>query len=188
MRREQLDEAGSGQAERCVDSKHIFSGRVFNVRVDTVTLPGGRRATREVVEHNGAVAMIPIDAEGNVVLVSQYRHPVGSTLLEIPAGRLESGEDPADCAARELAEEIGERPAHLEPLGAMYVAPGYSSELIHYFLATDFSPAAAAPDDDEIIECVRLPLTEAREMCRRGEIRDGKTVCGILLTAERLGV
>jgi ADP-ribose pyrophosphatase len=153
-----------------------------------VELPGGRRTTREVVEHNGAVAMIPVDADGNVILVSQYRHPVGETLLEIPAGRLEPGEDPGACAARELAEEIGQRPGRLEPLGAMYVAPGYSSELIHYFLARDFVPDAAIPDDDEIIESVRMPLVRAREMCRRGEMRDAKTVCGILLAAERLGV
>jgi ADP-ribose pyrophosphatase len=183
-----LSEDTAVPAERCIDSQLIFSGRVFKVRVDTVALPGGRRATREVVEHNGAVAMVPIDAQGNVVLVSQYRHPVGETLLEIPAGRLEAGEDPLQCAARELAEEIGERPARLDPLGAVYVAPGYSSELIHYFIAADFTPDPVPPDDDEIIDCVRIPLAEAREMCRRGEIRDGKTVYGILLAAERLGV
>jgi ADP-ribose pyrophosphatase len=173
--------------ERLVDSKPVFSGRILSLKVDTVSLPGGSTATREVVEHNGAVAMVAIDADGKLILVRQYRYPIQCAIWEIPAGRLERGEDPAVCAERELTEEVGLRPQSLDLLSSLYVAPGYSSEAIHIFLARDLVEDEADPDEDENIECTRVSFDEACEMCRTGEIRDAKTIAGIFLALKRLG-
>ena len=173
--------------ERLLDSKTIFDGRILSLKVDTVSMPDGGTATREVVAHNGAVAMLPIDDDGNLILVKQYRYPIQAAILEIPAGRLERGEDPAKCAARELTEEIGLRLRSLDLLASLYVAPGYSGEVIHIFLARDLVADQAAADDDENIECIRVSLDEACEMCRTGEIRDSKTIAGLFLALRRLG-
>lgn len=172
--------------ETTIESKQIFKGRLISVRVDSVRLPDGRVSVREVVEHPGAIAVVPVDEDGNVVLVQQFRYAIGDLLLEIPAGTLEAGESPEDCARRELQEEIGCSPGSLEKLFEVYLAPGYSTELIHYFLATDLTASVAAHDHDEFIEVHRIPLLEALEMIDAGRIRDAKTVAGIALAARRL--
>ncbi len=171
-------------SESLVSSTTVFEGRVIQVRVDTVTMPSGRETTREVIVHPGAVAIVPLHANGEVSLVRQWRQPAGKTLLEIPAGTLEPDEEPAECAGRELMEEIGYRPGRLLHLFSSYLAPGYSSERLHTFLATDLTPARADADLDEAIEAVRLPLSEAAARVLAGEIEDAKTACGLLL-AER---
>lgn len=170
--------------EKTIESKRIYEGRVVNLRVDTVELPNGRVSTREIVEHRGAVAIVPMLDHETVVLVRQYRQPAGGLLLEIPAGTLEKGEDPFDCARRELAEEIGYHPKKLTKMFHSYLAPGYSTEMLHTFLAEDLERAGANRDADEFIEIVTVSLSDAVEMIRTGEIIDAKTVCGLLLTAK----
>lgn len=175
-------------SERPLRSETIFEGKILKLRVDTVQLPDGRETTREIIEHNGAVAMVPITESGEVILVRQYRRAPDEVLLEIPAGRLEPGEPPEECARRELAEEIGQAPAELTRLCELYSAPGYSQEIMHLFLAKGLTAQAKRPDSDEFLEVVVVPLAEAVRMCREGKIRDVKTAAGILLAAEVLRI
>ncbi len=172
--------------ETTIESETVFAGRLVSLRVDRVALPGGGTATREIVEHPGAVAAVALEGE-DVLLVRQWRHPAGEALLEVPAGTLEPGEEPEETMRRELAEEIGRRAGRIEHLSDFYVAPGYSSELIRLYLATELAPAGAEADADEHIEVVRLPLAEAVARCRSGELRDGKTVAALLLAVARVG-
>jgi ADP-ribose pyrophosphatase len=170
--------------ETLLASDTAFQGRLLTMRVDTVRLPDGVVSTRDVVVHPGAVAMVPIDADGCVLLVRQWRHAAGQALLEIPAGTLAPGEDPAACAARELMEEIGYRPRVLTPLHAIYLAPGYSTERLHLFVAEDLTPERLAHDVDERIEVVRLPWTEVDARLARGEFADAKSVAGLCLARQ----
>ena len=169
--------------EKTLESKRVFEGRLVNLRVDTVELPNGRVTTREVVEHRGAVAIVPMLDRERIVLVRQYRQPVGGAILEIPAGTLETGEDPYDCARRELAEEIGYRPGKLTRLFYSYLAPGYSTEMLHTFLAEDLEKVGENREPDEFLEIVTINLRDAAEMIRGGEIVDAKSICGILLAS-----
>jgi ADP-ribose pyrophosphatase len=166
--------------EAATGSRCLYEGRVVNLRVDTVRLADGKTATREVVEHHGAVAMVALLPGPQVLLVRQWRYAAGEELLEIPAGTLESGEQPLDCARRELIEETGYKAGRLEPLAAFYTTPGFTTELMRVFLATDLTPARAAPDEDERIEVTPVAWDEAVAMCLDGRIRDGKTIAGIL--------
>lgn len=174
--------------ETILTTRRVFGGQLVQLDVETVRLPDGTTTTREIVMHPGAVAMVPLLPDGRVVLVRQYRSAVKRALLEIPAGTLEPGEDPAAAAARELQEEIGYRPGKLERLGREYTAPGYTTELIHLFLATDLVPGALAQDADEYIETVTLPLAEALAQVDSGAIDDGKTMIGLLWVARRQGL
>lgn len=171
--------------EVCLASRRVFSGRVVGLRVDRVRLPGGLETEREVVEHRGAAAVVPLTEGGEVLLVRQFRYAVGEPLLEIPAGTLEPGEAPLACAVRELAEEAGVQAAQWDPLAVLYPSPGVLTEAMHIFLATGLSPmpGRAAPDEDLAVE--RLPLEEALARVERGEIRDAKSVAGLLLAARR---
>ena len=175
-------------SETIVASRHVHRGRVVSLRVDEVRLANGRTAMREVVEHLPSVCIVALDAADNVLLVSQFRLPAGKTLLEIPAGSTNADEDPADAARRELAEETGFRPRKLERLAAFYPAPGFLTEYLHLFLATDLEPQHLDADDDEAIELVRMPAAEAIARAARGEFDDGKTLVGLLaLGARRRG-
>jgi ADP-ribose pyrophosphatase len=156
------------------------------MRTDSVLQPNGHIQQLEIVEHHGAVAIIPFDADENVWLVSQYRHPTGDNLLEIPAGTLTPGEDPVDCARRESQEEIGMAPGELIPLGAGYVAPGYSTEFLHFFLARELTPSALEPDEDEQIDICKIPLEQLWGDVIQRKIRDIKTIAGLALTREWL--
>ncbi len=169
--------------EKTLESKRIFEGRVVNLRLDTVELPNGRKTSREVVEHRGAVAIVPLLDHETLVLVRQYRQPVGDALLEIPAGTLDSSEDPADCARRELVEEIGYFPGKLTEMFHSYLSPGYSTEILHTFLAEDLRKGVENRDSDEFLEVVTINLRDAVEMIRSGEIVDAKSICGILLAS-----
>ena len=171
--------------ERITSTERIFEGRIVNLRVDAVMLPNGKESKREIVEHGGAVAILPIDSEGNVILVRQFRLPTEGVLLEAPAGGMEPGEDPKETAARELAEEIGFVPKDLTHLCSVYLAPGYSTEKIHCYLAEDLAPKNAHTDIDEFIEVVKMTLKEAFDAIANGEIEDAKTVVCLTL-AERL--
>jgi ADP-ribose pyrophosphatase len=151
--------------------------------VDDVELPDGRRARREVVVHPGAVAMVPMLEDGRVVMIRQYRHPAGRLLYELPAGTLEPGETPEACAQRELAEEIGYEAGRLRLLFSLYLAPGYSTECIHVFVATGLRPTSSRPEGDEHVEPLVVPLEEAVAMVGRGEVRNAAAVCGLLAAA-----
>ena len=153
--------------------------------MDTASLPGGKTARREVVEHRPSVVVVPVDSNGEMVLVRQFRYPVGETLLEAPAGNIEDGELPEECAQRELQEEIGYRAESLERLGSFWMSPGYCTELMHAFVARGLSPSSLDPDDDENIEVVRRSLSEARAMIERGEVRDAKTIAALSMMCGR---
>jgi ADP-ribose pyrophosphatase len=184
-------------AERLVASELLHRGRFLEFRVDTVERADGRRAQRDVAVHPGAVAIVAVDPEGCVLLVRQYRHPAGQALLEIPAGTLDrdpaSGatEDPDAAARRELEEETGYRAAGWERLADFWTAPGFATERIFLYLATDLAaagPDRRAPDEDESLELVRLPWREAVVAAERGEIRDAKSLIGISWLERRMKV
>ncbi len=155
--------------------------------MDTVELPSGRRTKREVVEHAPCVAVVTLDSEDNVLLVRQFRHPAGRVLLEIPAGSIEPGEEPSDSAIRELEEETGRRARKLERLGGFYSSPGFCTEYLHLFLATELGPAKPLAHQDEIIEVVCLPLAEMPHLIASGEICDAKSIAGFFILLQRLG-
>ncbi|MCD4685059.1 MAG: NUDIX hydrolase [Anaerolineae bacterium] len=176
--------------EKTLHSEPIHLGKLVKLYRDTVELPDGTQALREIIRHPGAVAAVALldSAAGpQVLLVRQYRTAAQKALLEIPAGTLEPGEAPDAAMERELQEEIGYRPGTLERLVDEYTAPGYTTELIHIYLATDLTPSRLAGDADEFIETVKLPLDEALAMVLRGEIEDGKTIIGLLWAARRMG-
>ena len=175
--------------ERRLDTRPIYDGKILHVRLDTVELPNGKTATREYLEHGGAVCVLPLLSDGTVLMERQYRYPVGQVILEIPAGKLDHlGEDPLDCAHRELEEETGLRAQHMERLTPMVTTPGFCTERVSIYLATGLIQAAAHLDDDEFLNVVRMPLREAvtRVMC--GELNDGKTALGLLMAWQRLGL
>lgn len=167
-------------------SERVFKGRIVNLRVDEVRLPTGATARREVVEHRGAVALVAVLPGPSVILVRQWRHAIGGELLEIPAGTLDEGEDPLDCARRELAEETGYTAENIDPVASFWSAPGFLTERMHVFLATGLSAAAGEADKDEIIRTHVVPWDEAVAMCLDGHIEDAKTIAGILACRGRV--
>lgn len=172
---------------RQTSSREIYRGRVFDLTVDRFVDDDcdEREFEIEVVHHSGGAAVLPIDANGEVVLIRQWRYALGRTLLEAPAGRIENGDDPAATAARELEEEAGYSAGSIESLGSILVAPGYTTERIHLYLATDLTPVPPRPDEDERIEVVRMPFDEALARIDGGEIDDAKTIVALLRTAAR---
>jgi ADP-ribose pyrophosphatase len=175
----------SGGPETVIASRYGYRGKVLNLRIDDVRLPDGRTAVREVAEHRPAVCVVALDAEDNVLLVRQYRLPAGEAMLEIPAGSANPDEEPAAAARRELAEETGYVPGQIEPLGGFYSAPGFLTEYLHLFLATDLREEPGQADEDEDVELVRVPAAEAIARAARGEYRDAKTLIGLLMLGAR---
>jgi ADP-ribose pyrophosphatase len=169
-----------------LSSEPLYQGTVFQVVRDRLLEVSGLEIVREVVRHNGGAGALPVFADGQVALVRQYRHPARAELLEIPAGKLEAGELPQECAARELEQEIGWRAGRLEKLGEFYTTPGFCEEKLYVYLATELQPAAQQLDEDEVIEVVYLPLTEAVAMALRGELEDSKTLLALLWAERRL--
>lgn len=174
--------------EKTISSQRIFSGKLLKVRVDQVVLPDGKESSREIVEHPGAAAVVALDENDNVYLVRQYRKPVEKDLLEIPAGTRDNGEDPLDCIQRELSEEVGFRAGKLTQLAVLCTTPGFCTEVIHIFLATELSPHRGEQDSDEFLTVEKYPFVEAVKMVHQGQITDAKTVAGLLLAAGRLNV
>jgi len=172
------------QPERGVDSRQIYDGKILQLHVDEVELPNGNRATREVVEHSDAVVIVPIDADGHVLLVRQYRYPIARDLLEAPAGGIDDGEKPDEAAQRELREEIGLASERLEYLGQFWSTPGFCTELMHAFVARDLVPSPLSPDEDEAIVVERYPLDSLRTMIASGEIRDAKTIAALWMALD----
>lgn len=173
--------------EKTVRREDIFHGRILNVHVDTVELPNGRQSTREVVEHPGGVGILAIDNRDNVVLVSQYRYVFKKTLLEIPAGKLEPGEDPAAAALRELQEETGASPQEFIPMGRLLASPGCYGEVLWLFLAKGLSQGRPDPDEDEFLSVERIPFDQLVHRVTTGEIEDAKTVAAVLKAKVLLG-
>lgn len=174
----------SGEARR-LSTRRVYSGKVVALDVDEVAEPGGVRATREVVRQSGSVAALAVHANGDVVLVRQYRYAVDEAVWELPAGRLEAGEDPARGAGRELEEEAGLAAGRLEPLTVFYTTPGFCDEVMHVFRATQLTHVPPRPEADERLEVRTCSLAQAREMIRTGEVREGKTLVALLLECER---
>jgi len=175
--------------ERRLGSRRAYEGKVVKVDEDTVRLPNGREARREVVRHPGAVLIVPVLEDGRVVLIRQYRYAPDEVLWELPAGTLDRRAESAEaCAQRELEEETGYRAEHWTFLTKFYTTPGFTDELMHCFLATGLTPAEQCPDTDEAMEVVLMPLTEALALAQGGEIRDGKTIAGLFLAAAHLGL
>ena len=160
-------------------SKPIYAGRVVSLNLETVTLPNGATVELEVIHHPGAAAVVPVREDGAVLLIHQYRHAVGGYIYELPAGKLDPGEDPKDCAARELEEEIGLRASLLEHLVTFYTTPGFTDEVIYVYLASGLTPGRQKLDTDEVLEVVAFPLEDALAKIRDGTIRDGKTIVGL---------
>ncbi len=172
--------------ETVLASERVYEGRILNLRVDQIRTSFGVEAIREIVENGGAVAVAPIDAQGQVVLVKQYRHAVRAIVMEIPAGKLDGNEDPLDGAQRELREETGFRAGRFQYLGRIQPAPAWSTEVIDLYLATDLISGPTARDADEAIELVYLPLPDVIALIESGTITDGKTVAALLLAQSRL--
>jgi ADP-ribose pyrophosphatase len=169
-----------------IDREMIYHGRIFNLSRDLVRFQSGQDVSLDFIHHRGGAAVVPLTPQGEVILVNQYRHPAGEFLLELPAGKLEIDDEPAAAALRELEEEAGYTTSHLELLSTAYSAPGYCSEKLYIYLARDLQPVPRRPDHDEEIEVVVLPFEKACEMIFTLEIRDAKTVIGLLATARRL--
>jgi ADP-ribose pyrophosphatase len=183
-----LFEAGVVVAkDKIVNSREIYHGRVVRLWGETVQTPQGTTYEREVIRHNGAVAMLPIEPDGTLILVTQYRAGSDSDLLEIPAGTLNPGEDREECARRELQEEIGMAPGKLTKLGEYWVAASYTSEVITIYIAEDLRPSKLPADLDENLTLVRIPFDEALRMGYSNEIVDGKTLIGLAWAAKRWG-
>jgi len=164
--------------ERAVESKQVYAGKVVQLRLTTVSLPNGSRKMREILVHPGAAAIVPLRDDNTILLVEQYRTAVGRATLEIPAGTLEEGESPEECARRELIEETGFTASHWDMVTAYYPSPGYSSEIIHVFKASGLEKVA---DIDAELPLKEMPLTEIQAKIKTGEIMDSKTIIGVLL-------
>jgi ADP-ribose pyrophosphatase len=167
---------------RRLATRRVYAGKVLSLDVDEVEEPGGIRAVREVVRHSGSVAALAVHDDGRVVLVRQYRYAVDEAVWELPAGRLDPGES---AARRELEEEAGLAAQRLEPLSVFYTTPGFCDETMHVFRATELAPVPPRPEADERLELKTCSLEEAREMIRRGEVREGKTLVALLLESDR---
>ncbi|KYO65801.1 NUDIX hydrolase [Thermovenabulum gondwanense] len=172
--------------EETIDSKKVYQGKIINLKIERVKLPNGKESTREIVEHPGAVAIVPVNEKNEVIMVRQFRKAVDKVLLEIPAGKIEKNEDVEECAQRELMEETGYRSRKLVFLADFYTSPGFSDERMYLFLAKDLFEAKGTLDEDEMISVEKIPLTEAVLRAYRGEIKDGKTLAGLLLAEKFL--
>lgn len=162
-----------------MQSKRLYTGMIVNVNVDTVTLPNGLTVDLEVVRHPGAAAVVPMKDDGLVVLIRQFRHAAGGFIYEIPAGKLDPGEDPMACAARELEEEIGYKAGKLELLSSIFTAPGFTDEVIHIYQATGLTMGRQELERDEVLDVIEMSLAEAIGMIETGAIRDAKSIVGL---------
>ncbi len=157
----------------------VYKGKIIDLSVETVTLPNGATADLEVITHPGAAAVVPMKDDRTVIMVRQYRHAVGRFIYEIPAGKLHAGENPRDCAAREMEEETGYRVGRLEPLLSFLTTPGFTNEIIHIFVGRDLSPGTQNLGADEVLEIIEMPLDQAVAHINDGVIQDAKTIIGL---------
>jgi len=167
--------------EKFLESTVVFDGKLLTVHCDKVELPNGKQALREFIRHPGAVAVVPVTQDGNIVLVRQYRYPVGKTILEIPAGKLDKGEHPDDCARRELEEETGYIANRIRKLSSIYTTPGFTDEVIHLYIADDLTLAKQRPDEDEFLDVEVYSKQQIKVMIHDGIITDAKSMLALLL-------
>lgn len=167
--------------EKTIEKKHIYSGNIISVEHITVTLPDGRQATRDIVMHPGASAVVPLNEKGEVYMVKQYRKPIEAVSLEIPAGKLDHGEAPQICAERELKEETGLTAKRITHLVSVHSTPGFSNEILHIYAATGLSEGESCADTDEFISTEKYTVAQLEDMVLKGEITDAKSIIGILL-------
>ncbi|HXV67402.1 MAG TPA: NUDIX hydrolase [Nitrospira sp.] len=160
-------------------TRNIYTGKVVTLNVDTVQLPNGITVELETIRHPGAAAVVPMKADGIVVLIRQFRHAAGGFIYEIPAGKLHPGEDPLDCASRELEEEIGYRASSFDLLSSIFTAPGFADEVIHVYQANGLTKGQQQLDRDEVLDVIEMPLAEAVKKIEDGTIRDAKTIVGL---------
>lgn len=172
--------------EKTISSQEIFKGKIVHLKVDMVAMPDGSLAERELVGHPGGVGVVALTDDMEIILVKQYRKPLEKAILEIPAGKLDHGENHRDCGIRELEEETGLCAKEFEYLGFIYPSPGFTDEVTHLYLATGLYQGEAHPDEDEYLDLVKMPFFDAMECMMRNEIADAKTVAGILKTAKKL--
>ena len=173
-------------AYEILHSETVYHGRAFNVRREEIRLPDGKAARLDIVDHVGAVTLVPVDDQNRVWFVRQYRHAAREILLELPAGTVEPGESPLECARREIREEIGMAAGRLELIGEYFLAPGYSSEFMHVFLAADLHPDPLEGDADEFLSTEAIPVEEVLRMAENGKIRDAKTLASLMLAKKWL--
>lgn len=169
-----------------IKSEMLLQGRAFKIRQDYLKTPDGRDTKLEIVEHGGSVVLVPMDNVGNLLFVWQYRHAAGKDLLELPAGTRDEQESFEECAAREIREETGMQAGKLQKLGEFYLAPGYSTEFMAVFLATELDENPLQADDDEFLQVEKIPLKQAIDMAERGEIQDAKSLAAFLLAKSHL--
>ena len=167
-------------------SETLLKGRAFSIRRDTLKTPDGHETKLDIIEHGGSVIIVPVDKNSNLLFVRQYRHAAGMDLLELPAGTLEEGEDPAECAAREIREETGFAADKIEKIGDFYLAPGYSTEFMHVYLARELRYDPLEADADEFLSVETIPFAEAIQMAERGEMPDAKSLAALLLAKSHL--
>ncbi|NLV49707.1 MAG: NUDIX hydrolase [Clostridiales bacterium] len=175
-----------GYFEKKLSGNVVYNGIIVSVRMDKAEVASGHIVNREVVDHPGGVAVLPVDGEGNAYLVRQFRYPFMKEMLEVPAGKLEPGEDPLECAIRELKEETGFTAGEIIDMHVIYASPGISSEVLHAYLAIDLSSGQMELEEDEFLSVEKWPLDELLEMCLNGEIHDGKTIITIMKATEIL--
>lgn len=166
--------------ETTLSQNYIHKGKIINLRVDEVQLPSGKKALREIVEHNGGVGIVAVNDKKEIILVKQFRKPFDEVLIEIPAGKLEKGEDPYNCALRELEEETGKKALELKLLNVLYTSPGFSNEKLYIYLCTKMEDGKVNPDEDENLEIMHVKYEDVINMIYNGEIKDAKTISGIL--------
>ena len=169
-----------------IESEPIYNGRAFHIRRDKVRLPDGRTTQLDIVEHIGSAVIVPVDDEGNLYFVRQYRHAARLDMLELPAGTLEVGEDPLVCAQREVREETGMASGNIREVGGFYLAPGYSTEFMRVYLATDLRHDPLEADADEFLSVEKIPVGKALEMAETGKLPDAKSLAALLLAKPHL--
>lgn len=166
--------------EKTLESRRVFDGRLLRMDVDTVSLPNGEQSVREVVHHPGGVCVLPLHDDGTVSVVEQFRYPYKEVVAELPAGKLEPGEDPDDAIRRELSEEVGLTAAEWHKMGVFYPTPGYTDEVLRLYFARGLSQGSCHPDDDEFLAPRRVPLAELVDRVMDGTLKDGKTIALVL--------
>lgn len=165
--------------EKTISSQTIYEGKIVTLKVDQVELPNGKTASREIVTHPGAVAVMAITDDNRMVVVRQFRKPLERTIVEIPAGKLEPGEKPDVCAHRELEEETGYTAREMKHVASFYTSPGFADELIHLYRTDELTAGEAKPDEDEFVELMHITVEEAQQLIASGEIRDAKTIMAV---------
>jgi ADP-ribose pyrophosphatase len=183
-----MKKGDAGLIEKFVSKKTVWRGRAVDFRVDTVRLPNKKLATREYIDHPGAVGVVPFVDKDTVVMVRQYRHPVREVTLELPAGKLDKGESPLTCVKRELKEETGYTARRIRPLVQYWPTPAFANEILHLYVAEGLTSGKMHTDDDEFLRCVTVPFRKALKMAMNGEIKDSKTIICLLACAYARGI